>query len=864
MSLQKLNIKSKEFSLPDEIITSKELGRESFVSKFPLDKIKDLTVDQYVQGTDKNSFCYWLEFKNILFGIGGGNASKFGVYKSKGGKYYTNYGKNKKVISGDDLDILFTQIKSGIIEALNHTANDEIDKIRSIEIPIWNMILQKILSIYYPNKFITIGSSDVLIECAKSIGLTGVDLKPENSIMINFECKNLLSSNKEYADWPYEKLGTFIWQTFHKNSKRNFYIIGSKYGENAENNIFPDLIKKSVVSTGFASHLNLENFYLENHSDITKYLSAKNESSKSYSALKHFLSLKVGDRVAIKGDGFPKGKTGFLSILGIAEVIEKDGKVYRHEPNGLGHLINVKFIHAPVYKEFDLGGYGRTIHKLSKAEHLDLIFNTDYSSFENVELNEIRNLSKAFDMQYPLNIILYGPPGTGKTYNSINYAVAKVEGKELEEVEKEPYKMVRKRYKVFVDSGQIVFTTFHQSMSYEDFIEGIKPVMDDDDSSEVKYEIRDGIFKRICVESKFAKLNLGDGNSELLSFDNRYSLLLDNITESNDPVEIELKTGNMIEVIGVSDKGNLEIKHKGGSRSYIVSKQRLEKVFIGLVDYENVSNLNKAIRDIIGGSNASAYWAVNKYLHELSEPEPDDNDLSFTYEQKKKLVTQNSKKEKSDYQNYVLIIDEINRGNIAQIFGELITLLEPNKRAGKKEALETILPYSQEKFSVPSNLYVVGTMNTADRSVEALDTALRRRFSFVEMPPKPEIIAEMGNYVGKVDIVKMLNAINSRIERLLDKDHCIGHSYFLEIKNDDDLRDTFRDKVIPLLEEYFFGDLAKIGMVLGQSFVEVSSLAKDVSFKSIKGIDSRIVDDYAEKIVFRITSENWDFQEIYA
>jgi len=463
-----------------------------------------------------------------------------------------------------------------------------------------------------------------------------------------------------------------------------------------------------------------------------------------------------------------------------------------------------------------------------------------------------------------MNTILNGPPGTGKTYNTINYAVARIEGKELDEIEKEPYEEVRKRYKEFVDLGQIVFTTFHQSMSYEDFIEGIKPVMNDDDSSDVKYEIRDGIFKRICVESRFAKLNLVEGTSELLSFDSRYNLLLDNIADSENPVEIELKTGNMIVIVNVSDKGNLEVKHKGGSRSYIVSKQRLEKVFIDLVDYDNVSNLNKAIRDIIGGSNASAYWAVNKYLHELSDPEPDDNDLSFTYEQKKKLVTQNLKEEKSDYQNYVLIIDEINRGNIAQIFGELITLLEPNKRAGMKEALETILPYSQEKFSVPSNLYVVGTMNTADRSVEALDTALRRRFSFVEMPPKPEIIAKMEKYKGEVDLVKMLSAINSRIERLLDKDHCIGHSYFLEIKNDNDLRDTFRDKVIPLLEEYFFGDLAKIGMVLGDSFVEESNTSHTYALKPFTGSDDGYAEDMNDKKVFRIKSpKEWNFSSVY-
>jgi 5-methylcytosine-specific restriction protein B len=468
------------------------------------------------------------------------------------------------------------------------------------------------------------------------------------------------------------------------------------------------------------------------------------------------------------------------------------------------------------------------------------------------------------DSSYAMNTILYGPPGTGKTYNSINHAVAIIEGKSLKAVTVDDYDDVMRRYKKYVSNGRIDFTTFHQSMSYEDFIEGIKPVMNDE-SDIVNYEIRDGIFKKLCVESKFAMFNVDEGASELLSFDSRYGMLVDKIIESEKPIEIELKTGNVIDIVSVSDKGNLEVKHRGGSRSYIVSKQRLEKVFIDLDDFENLPNLNKAIRDIIGGSNASAYWAVNKYLHELSDVDSSSDEMIFTYEQKKKAFPHASNNDRTDPENYVLIIDEINRGNIAQIFGELITLLEPNKRAGEKEALETILPYSQEKFSVPNNLYIIGTMNTADRSVEALDTALRRRFSFKEMAPKPYLIKEINkNYKGEVDLVKMLIAINARIEVLLDKDHCIGHSYFLKVTNDDDLKSVFGDKVIPLLEEYFFGDIGKIGMVLGQSFVEESRTAIDVSLKTIDGIDYSSIEDYADRKIFNITTDNWNFEDIYA
>jgi len=168
---------------------------------------------------------------------------------------------------------------------------------------------------------------------------------------------------------------------------------------------------------------------------------------------------------------------------------------------------------------------------------------------------------------------------------------------------------------------------------------------------------------------------------------------------------------------------------------------------------------------------------------------------------------------------YVLIIDEINRGNVASIFGELITLIEDDKRDGGKEPAKVKLPYSKkEDFSVPSNLYLLGTMNTADRSVEALDTALRRRFSFVEMASDPDAIDT--KQVAGVDLVALLRRINHRVERLMDKDHHIGHSYFMGLKDLNDLKRVFKTKVIPLLEEYFHGDAYKVGAILGADFVE--------------------------------------------
>jgi Cdc6-like AAA superfamily ATPase len=171
---------------------------------------------------------------------------------------------------------------------------------------------------------------------------------------------------------------------------------------------------------------------------------------------------------------------------------------------------------------------------------------------------------------------------------------------------------------------------------------------------------------------------------------------------------------------------------------------------------------------------------------------------------------------------YAILIDEINRGNVASIFGELIALIEEDKRKDAPNELRAKLPYSREEFVVPRNLYIIGAMNTADRSVEALDTALRRRFTFIAVPPRPDLIEQPANL--KVDLKKLLVTINGRIEKLLDKDHCMGHSYFMGITQNsnplDELRNVFAMKIFPLLEEYFYGNPAKIGMVLGERFVK--------------------------------------------
>ena len=208
--------------------------------------------------------------------------------------------------------------------------------------------------------------------------------------------------------------------------------------------------------------------------------------------------------------------------------------------------------------------------------------------------------------------------------------------------------------------------------------------------------------------------------------------------------------------------------------------------------------------------------------------------------------------EVKEEKKYVLVIDEINRGNVSQIFGELITLIEEDKRLGNNEALEVTLPYSKESFGVPPNLYIIGTMNTADRSVEALDTALRRRFSFEEMPPNYSL-TQLDYTIYNYKASKLLKTINRRIEKLLDKDHAIGHSYFIVEEGKNEAKEVikaFYKNIIPLLQEYFFGDFGKIGLVLGKGFVNKMEWVKNT--EAFADFDHESCSDFEERDVYEI------------
>ena len=389
-------------------------------------------------------------------------------------------------------------------------------------------------------------------------------------------------------------------------------------------------------------------------------------------------------------------------------------------------------------------------------------------------------------IEFPLNLILFGPPGTGKTHCTVDKALERLLPKhELDSLnaitpKDDKRKAQEEKFNELKKQGRIVFTTFHQSMSYEDFIEGIKPETDDDGN--VTYEVKPGIFKQLCEKAKLSQTSS--------NFNEAYNTFINDLTSAgyygNNPSKFVTSNKSTFG-ISVNSKGNLSLftgnplKKQG-----TITKDNLELRFLGNSNYN--------------------YW--ESYFKRIIEHLEDRYQLQ--------------QENRPNNNNYVLIIDEINRGNVANIFGELITLIEDNKRG--QQRVKVTLPYSHDDFSVPENLYIIGTMNTADRSVEALDTALRRRFSFEEMMPDYSL-DELKTKVGIYELHEILKTINTRIEVLKDRDHLIGHSYFMGLpKQSDgsihpnDLRTVFFDKIIPLLQEYFYGDYEKIMMVIGGGF----------------------------------------------
>ncbi|HEF3894803.1 TPA: AAA family ATPase [Campylobacter jejuni] len=415
-----------------------------------------------------------------------------------------------------------------------------------------------------------------------------------------------------------------------------------------------------------------------------------------------------------------------------------------------------------------------------------------------------------------LNQILYGSPGTGKTYHTIDKAL-EILGENLESRDEK-----KAKFDEYVKNGQIVFTTFHQSYGYEEFVEGIKPSLNSDENSQINYKVKDGIFKKLCKKAL-------ENRDDIESFNFYINDLKEKTKEDANNPEKYFQLPNTKYSIQYRGGKTFRIKFDDMSKNhkdYPVSIDNIEKLY-------KTSNIDEIY-------NSAYVKAILNYLKSqgLKDYKEKDEKINLPY---------------------IIIIDEINRGNVSKIFGELITLIEPSKRLGNEEALELTLPYSGEKFGVPKNVYIIGTMNTADRSITSLDTALRRRFEFIEMMPD---VSKLSMDCEGINLQELLKAINTRIEYLLDREKTIGHAFFVSVENLEDLKKVFQNKIIPLLQEYFYNDYALINAVLNHNGMIKEDKKDDKYLQKIKNLDSV----NSERSIYNIASFDdkiWDKIEIY-
>ena len=556
---------------------------------------------------------------------------------------------------------------------------------------------------------------------------------------IRFQLDNKYSPNLFYYGLRQRSRGNakrLINYLFHGSQQNTLYVYlsGEAVNENRTNSVYLDITTNLECKIVIVYEKGNKNQRIYNHIATSLGISrniSKNISKDSYT--KQIIPPTTNE-VAFKKDLTNYLDTNFNLLIAalVSAGLEYNSTKFDNSINKLfrSGVIVINTAHSsttpPYYYQINT----------TNSQNTGTIQNT----------NKHQGIQPTNNDKTPLNLILYGPPGTGKTYNTVNKALEIILGKsdydklkekadeaksqisDSKEADKAYRKVFTDKFNELKNDGRIVFTTFHQSMSYEDFIEGIKPDSSADKTS-VTYPIKNGIFKQFC-----------------------YDIIKKYLVKRN--------------IIAENEKDEKEIN-------------------------------KESIRNVITNNTFG-----------------DNNDETLD--------------------KYVFIIDEINRGNVSQIFGELITLIEDDKRLGEPEAkaYTATLPYSNEVFSVPKNLYIIGTMNTADRSVEALDTALRRRFSFEEIMPNDKADG-MDTKIEGHTLEEILRTINERIEVLKGREQQIGHSYLMKCETSADVKAAFKDKIVPLLQEYFYGDYSQIALVLGPDFVQKIN---KVNFPSINGV----------------------------
>lgn len=775
---------------------------EEFQNEYSIEKIKSLSGEEILNkicyGKNEDSLCYKLERAHklkIFGGISGQAApSLYGLYFNKTDNTWRDSKRSiseleaistakeicNKLILGAEIIKDYGEIKN-YNDYLNIFQKFEKNDLKDYK-KMWKL---KYYHMLFPNVFPTFYSDFWHIHILFNLGMK---IKQEERFlrMGKIACfvKDCNISNIVFSQIITDYIG----------EPKKFFRIGT-----GDNN-FDSWKSNNYVAIGWNEMGNLSTFFVDNkEKNIKQKISLKLKEiwdkdkatiTKKTEEIYNFYTTKQNDTyiVAMKGK-----KLLGLGLLRGNYFFDDNNK----NINKYAHCRNIEWLTFP--NNFQIGERKLTTFcELKNIDNICQLYNLMHSNNINgrVEMNNKTN--------QPLNQILYGPPGTGKTYNTIIKAMEIIDSTKIEYDENnnvKNYKQLKEEFDELKQSGQIEFITFHQSYSYEEFIEGIKPNLN---NSNLSYYKSEGIFKKICRNaSKNLYKQKNNEKIQAVSFEDVLECFKEKYPEGS----------NFENLLNISYEGDNLIYHFGKQdqdRKIDLSKIKkilsLNKKYKTAIDFNKEYNGNSALKGY--------YHNFYKELLNIKNTLEDENQISI--ENNKEYIVD----EKAP--RYVLIIDEINRGNISKIFGELITLIEPDKRKGTPYELKVSLTYSpnDELFSVPKNLYIIGTMNTSDRSIASVDIALRRRFKFIEMMPQNELVANF-----EIDFDKIFESLNNKIKILLDRDHQIGHSYFIKTKYNDanrnnnieTLKNIWFDEILPLLNEYFYNDWDKLQALLGEA-----------------------------------------------
>ena len=782
---------------------------DRFLAEWPVERIEAMTLAEYVSVEDKSTFTYWLETEARELGsIKGGSSEKFGIYKRadsskrNGRNNYSHddtYTWHSKY--GEDAPTAFARIKQSILDVIKAVQVNDLDAIELIDIAPtlkWkvafiyqNRSKLSVLNIYkVPVLRRAVKNSQATMAQAYSQLLTD---KPDDVSLFDYYAK--------------------VWTSNQDASEQEIEQLIERMNMDAVNNLSSTKLQQLYELTEWAHDAGLD-IYPVNIDNQFRIGRKGLDSTKSDAVFK---------LITVQKSNIKLGDAKYsLEYLATCEEDKND------------------FVEQYT---IDREGY----------------WPVDYAP-NNSSTDTAKSNNGDSEMTMPsLNQILYGPPGTGKTYHTIEAAVKAAEPEFSWKTRDE----LKAKYDELVTAKRIRFVTFHQSYGYEEFVEGLRAVSNQD--NQIEYPIQSGIFKQICQDATASAINQP---ATLKSNAKIWKLSIDGVKSSR---VRDYCFENNIAAIGWGDTGDMSSEERGAEeQDYFESLGALAKSSI--MEFSNRMAEGDIVVCVKGQWSIQAVGVVSGDYQFREEGVEDRSDFChvipvdwlateldvnlyelndntrltlktcyqltrFTSIELYEVLEKSGVKLKSysqadsnlekhrNKQNYVLVIDEINRGNISKVFGELITLIEPSKRKGQEEALELTLPYSGKPFSVPDNLYIIGTMNTADRSLAMMDTALRRRFDFIEMMPEPKLL--QGALVKGIDLEQLLSVLNQRIEILYDREHTLGHAFFMPVKALVDageqgkafnvLVSVFKNKVIPLLEEYFFEDWSKIRLVLADN-----------------------------------------------